>query len=377
MELEELREQINGIDEEILSLFTRRMSLAGQVARYKQEHGLPIFQQERERQILRRVGEKAGEFSGSAQVLFTTLMDVSKSYQRQILAHTDRSELRRRIEAAVAAGRRVPEEADVACAGVPGAYAHEAVLALFKRPALRFCERFDGVFAAVAGGEADFGVVPIENSIAGSVDAVYDLLRQYKLTICGSYKLPVDHCLLACSGADAGAITDVYSHEQAISQCSQFLSGHPGIRAHVDTTTAAAAKRVAEMNSPRAAAIASRACAEYYGLRIVREGLQNVRPNFTRFLVISKELIIPPDANKISLSLTLPHETGSLGRILTRFSSLSLNLTKLESRPRPDTDFEFRFYFDFDGSVREDAVRDLICSLEEETGQFEFLGNYT
>lgn len=377
MELEELREQINGIDKEILSLFTRRMRLAGQVARYKQERGLPIFQAEREQQILRRVGEEAGEFSGSAQVLFTTLMDVSKSYQRQLLAHTGESELRRRIEAAIAAGRRVPEEASVACAGVPGAYAHEAVQALFHRPDIRFCERFDGVFAAVADGEADFGVVPIENSIAGSVDAVYDLLRRYELTICGSHKLPVDHCLLTCGDVPAGGITDVYSHEQALSQCSQFLGGHPEIRAHMDTTTAAAARRVAQMASPHAAAIASRACAELYGLHIAREGLQNIRPNFTRFLVISKELIIPPDASKISLSLTLPHVTGSLGRILTRFSSLSLNLTKLESRPRPDTDFEFRFYFDFDGSVREAAVRDLLCSLEEETAQFEFLGNYT
>lgn len=379
MDLDQLRLQINQTDDQLIELFRQRMQLAGKVAEYKQEHHLPIFQPEREQQVLDRVSAQAGEeFAGGARVLFGSLMDVSKTHQQRILSQSGSASetLRRQIETALEASRSVPEQADVACSGVPGAYAHEAACRLFTSPELTFYPQFEDVFEAVADGRQTFGVLPIENSIAGSVVTVYDLLRKYRLTICKSYKLPVDHCLLMCEGGSADSITDIYSHEQALSQCSQFLRAHPEIRTHVYSNTAAAAQHVAQLKSPHAAAIASRACAELYGLKVLQSSLQNVSFNRTRFIVVSRDLIIPPDANKISLSMTLPHVTGSLSRTIMRFALQSLNLTKLESRPLPDTDFEFLFYFDVEGSMRDPAVLDLICSLAGDVSQFEFLGNY-
>lgn len=378
MDLGELREQINEVDDKLLDLYCRRMALVRGVAQYKIENDMPVFHPEREEQIIRRMTEKAeSDSAAGAKVLFTALMDVSKVYQHKLLAERGKQNgFEKLIGESLAQARPVPMAASVACSGVPGAYAHEAAQMLFALPEMHYYRQFEDVFEAVSDGEQDFGVLPIENSIAGSVGAVYDLLRRYRLYICKSCKLPIHHCLLTSGDVPIKNITDVYSHEQALSQCSAFFRSHPGMRPHVYSNTAAAAKYVSQLESQTAAAIASPVCSKLYGLRVARENLQNTRLNFTRFIVVSRDLLIPRDADKISLSLTLPHVQGALSRILNRFSMNALNLTKLESRPLPETDFEFQFYFDLTGSVRDQNVRSLLSSLSEEIEQFEFLGNY-
>ena len=378
MDLESLRGEINQIDDALVELYCRRMEIVSQVGNYKLEHHLPIFHPEREAEVIRRMSQKAGSpYQEGARVLFTTLMDVSKSYQHALIASRgEKNALRRQIEEALESGRTVPDTAPVALQGVEGAYSHEAACVLFREPQLHFYPQFEDVFKAVSKGDEPFGVLPIENSSAGSVSEVYDLLERYRLTICGMHKLPLRHCLLTREEVPLEEITDIYSHEQALHQCSAFLREHPHIRPHIYSNTAAAAQFVAAEGGRHSAAIASADSAKRYGLQVRCSDLQNAAHNFTRFIVVSRELILPPDASRISLSLTLPHRTGSLYRLITRFAMNSLNLTKLESRPLPNTDFEFLFYFDFDGSVRDPEVLALLCSLSEELGRFEFLGNY-
>ncbi len=202
-------------------------------------------------------------------------------------------------------------------------------------------------------------------------------MRKYNLFIVKGVKLKIDHCLLAKSNLPLEEITDLYSHEQAIHQCAQFLKEHPHIRVHVYSNTAAAAKMVSESENPHVAAIASRACADLYGLQVIREHLQFSQVNFTRFICISKRAMILEHADKVSISLRLPHVTGSLYQMITRFAVNRLNLTKLESRPLADTDFEFLFYFDFEGNVKNPDVLSLIRSLDYELDSFQFLGNYS
>ncbi|MCI8624402.1 MAG: prephenate dehydratase [Provencibacterium sp.] len=378
MNLEQLRGELNGLDEQLIALYRRRMDLVQQVARYKIEKGLPVFQPEREQQVLDRVARMAGEEYGEgARMLYTALMDVSKAHQhRLIAAQGGGGELLRFIEEALAHPAPIREDGRVACQGVPGAYSHEAAGRLFDNPRLDFYPEFSDAIEAVESGKADYAVLPIENSSAGSVGAVYDLLRSRALYIVRALVLPVNHCLLLPPDADPEQITHLYSHEQGLRQCAGYLRAHPGWQAQAVSNTAAAAKAVAESGDPHAAAIASRACAGLYGLQVAEEGIQDTAHNFTRFIVVSRSLQITEKADRISLSLTLPHVSGSLYRLISRFALCSLNLTKLESRPLPGAGFHFLFYFDFEGSVRSQKVRDLLRSLEGEVAQLRFLGNY-
>lgn len=379
MDLDTLRLEINEIDEQIIQLFCRRMEIVEQVVDYKIRHGLPVYHPDREQQVIERVSQKAGpHLADSAKVLYTTMMDVSKSLQHKRIAQaTEEMSLGDKLmDAAHSSPADLPVHAQVACQGVEGAYSFEACHKLFGQPELSFFPSFEEVFEAVDSGRCEYGVVPIENSSAGSVTAVYDLMRKYNLFIVKGVKLKIDHCLLTKSDLPLEQITDLYSHEQAIHQCAEFLKEHPNIRVHVYSNTAAAAKMVSESENPYVAAIASKACADLYGLHIVKEHLQFSQVNFTRFICISKRAAILDGADKISISLRLPHVTGSLYQMITRFAVNQLNLTKLESRPLADTDFEFLFFFDFEGNVKNPDVLNLIRSLDYELNSFQFLGNY-
>lgn len=378
MDLEQLRGELNALDEQLVALYCRRMDIVEQVAAYKIENHLPVFHPQREQQVLDRVQRMADEpYRDGARMLYTTLMDISKAHQHRLLAGQDcDGMLRQRIAEALTHPGELPENGRVACQGVPGAYSHEAACRLFKNPDLHFYPEFSDAIAAVENGEADYAVLPIENSSAGSVGAVYDLICRRNLFIVRALVLPVSHCLLTLPGARIAEITDIYSHEQCLRQCAGYLRLHPQYQAHIASNTAAAAKAVAEGKNPHAAALASAACARLYHLQIAEEAIQDAAHNFTRFIVISRDLQITEKAGRISLSLTLPHVTGSLYRLISRFALCSLNLTKLESRPLPGTDFEFLFYFDFEGSVRDPNVIDLLSSLEGEVANLRFLGNY-
>ena len=248
---------------------------------------------------------------------------------------------------------------------------------LFSLPSIIYFRHFEGVFQAVQSGLCQYGILPIENSSYGSVIKVYDLMKRFDFHIAKSIKLLISHALLAKPGIKPDAIREIFSHEQAIGQCSEFLREHKEIKVTVCENTAEAAKMVSESARPDVAAISSKNCTELYGLALLSDSIQNSEVNYTRFICISKGLEIYPGADKISLMITLPHRPGSLYTTLAKFSALGLNLTKLESRPISGKDFEFMFYFDFEASLYSDDVIKLLSDLEASPDQFEFLGSYS
>jgi chorismate mutase/prephenate dehydratase len=268
-----------------------------------------------------------------------------------------------------------PKDADVACQGTEGANSTFACEKLFVRPTILYFNRFDRVFSAVDKGLCRYGILPVENSLHGSVTNIYDLMKQNQFYIVRSVKLKITHALLAKPGVKLADVKTVYSHEQALAQCSQFLKDR-NYTIQVYENTALAAQFVSESPRDDIAAIASINCSELYGLDILDDNIQNSANNYTRFICISKKLEIYPGARKISLVVTIPHRPGSLYQLMTKFSTLGINLSKLESRPIPDRDFEFMFYFDLDVSVYDDVVSKLFSLLENGMDHFVFLGCY-
>lgn len=376
MILDEIRVEIDKTDKVLLDAFCRRMELAGKVAECKRGQNLPLRHPERERAILSRVAKEAGEFSGYARMLYSTLIDLSCSHQEQLL--TEEGELAEEIRRALAETPPLfPTDGTVACQGVEGAYSSQAACRLFPAGDILYFRSFEHVFDAVESGLCRYGVLPIENSSNGSVSTVYELMKSKKFHIIRSVRLNVNHQLLALPGTKLEDIREITSHEQAIGQCGAFLKGLPGINVTVAPNTAVAAQSVAQSGRHDIAAIASPQCAALYGLKPIAEHIQNNDNNHTRFICIQKDLHIYPGANRISLMLSAPHRPGGLYELIAKFSALGLNLTKLESRPLPGRDFEFLFYFDFEASVLSPEVVTLLQSLARECEIFAFLGNYS
>ncbi len=374
MELKDYRTKIDEIDAQIAHLFAERMQAAEAIADYKAQNHLPIYHPAREREVLLSASQAAAPYSREARVVFGAMMDVSRSRQAARLA--GESPLTQAISRAVAeTPATFPQNATVACQGIEGAYSHQAANRLFALPQILFFQRFDGVFQAVEKGLCRYGVLPIENSSAGSVTEVYDLMKGRDFSIVRGTRLHIVHALLT-RGAKLGQIREVISHEQAVRQCAPFLKAHPEIRVTLCANTAVAAQTVANSGRDDLAAIASPACAELYGLTALPDSIQASDNNHTRFIVISKKPEIYPGANRISLMLTLPHVAGSLYRMIARFSALEMNLLKIESRPIPGRDFEFMFYFDVEASCANPEVLSLLAELESTVSQFAFLGNY-
>lgn len=373
MDLLELRNEIDKLDDELIPLLLKRMDISRQVAEYKVKNGIPVLNEKRELEILDDVASKCGEQGEAMKTVFSAIMDASRALQHKIIGGGD--ELRTLINSAKNGKNLTANGEPIACQGVQGAYSGKTAEALFPDSPIIFHKQFEDVFEAVNQNKARYGIIPVENSTAGSVHESYDLIMKYKFFIVGAYDLRVDHCLCAKPDVEFENIDDVYSHPQALSQCNMFLK-------HFDFTginfsnTAAAAKFVAESDKNNIAAICSESAAKKYGLRIIRKGIQNVTNNTTRFIVISKELVIDDDAEKISLIFSAPHRTGSLYRVLGRFSMTGLNLTKLESRPVANGKFDYYFYVDILGSVRDEQTLDLLCALSDELPEFSFLGNY-
>ena len=377
MELNELRNEINQIDDEILNLFLRRMDVAEQVADYKREHGLPILQPQREREILKKVADAAGpEKSGYARVLFSMLMELSKSSQNK--RNNREIELHRHIAESIENTPKLfPQAPMVACQGVEGANSQIACEKIFKNPFIMYFKSFESVFSAIEQGLCQYGILPIENSTAGSVKKVYDLMIRHNFSIVRTFRLKVDHNLLAKPGASLLDIKEIYSHEQAIGQCSAFLEKLPDVKIIAVENTAVAAQMVAESGRTDIAAISSRSCAELYGLQPLVPSIQDKDNNRTRFICISKNLEIYPGADKTSIMMILPHRPGSLYRVLARLYVLGINVTKLESRPLPDRDFEFMFYFDLETSIYSEEFIQLMCELDDLCEEFKYLGSYS
>ena len=299
MSLKPIRDEIDQIDKELIALFAKRMECSRKVAQYKLENGMPIFNAERERQILDSVEEKAGVHGGSARLLYSTIMELSRALQHDMLGSG--TALKNKILTADSQIPFLSENVRVACFGVPGTYAHQATKKVFPNAKPMFYSPFKEVFKAIQDGEVDFGVIPIENSSAGSVTAVYDLMLKYRFYIAAAADIEVNHCIAVKKGVKFEDIKTIYSHEQALSQCSDFLNGRPNIVAKEYISTADSAKMISENDDLTAAAICSEDAAEKYGLDIVLRGFQNNPNNTTRFIVVSKKMYIEPRADKISL----------------------------------------------------------------------------
>ena len=378
MELSEIRKEIDAVDEEMTKLFVRRMACADQVAEAKRGTGKPVLDPGREREILAKVAERVGPaLESEGKLLFSTLLSVSRGRQRAQLAD-DGMFAKTMAEAMSATPAIFPSKANVACPGAEGGYSQQAAVAFVKFPSLFYFRDFESVFTAVEEGMCEYGVLPIENSTAGSVTQVYDLMAKHDFKIAKALKLRIRHVLLAPKGVKLADVKEIASHPQAIAQCAEFLKAHQGVRTVPASNTAAAAAELAKSGRKDAAVIASRECAELYGLDILADDISDTTSNFTRFICISRKTEIYPDANKFSLMMSLSHRPGSLADILIRFGAVGVNLTKLESRPVPGSDFEFRFIFDFEASPHDVRVVKLLSSLasDPEVENFTSLGAY-
>ena len=377
MDLIKYREQIDRVDDELLRLFAERMDLSAQIAAYKKENGLPVLDASRERQKLNSIAEKSPEgLSEYAVSLYSLIFELSRSCQNRLLGAS--TALTEQIQAAIEHTPKLfPSNVTVACQGVEGAYAQLACDKLFKMPNIFYFSSFNAVFSAIENGLCQYGVIPVENSTAGSVNAVYDLMHKHHFSIVRSVRLKVDHNLLVKPGTNLDEIREIYSHEQAISQCASFLHSLSGVKVVPCENTAVAAKMVAESDRRDVAALSSRECMRLYGLQCLKESVQDQGNNHTRFICISKGLEIYPGADRTSLMMVLPHQPGSLYKVLSRFYALGLNLNKLESRPIPERNFEFMFYFDLETSVYSPAFIQLMGELQTICEDFSYLGSYS
>lgn len=375
MELTEIKKEIDNIDDQIAELFKARIKAVESASKLNNTYNTAVCSSGYKRDTLYRVSDICGiSLENYAKVLFGTIFDLSQSYQKSILIKND-SNLYYKINSAKAS-LTFPSRASVACQGVEGAYSQQACDKLFPFSKITYCRQFEGVFQSVDSGQCQYGLLPVENSSAGSVTAVYDLMNKYNFYIVKSIRLKIDHCLLAINGAKLENIREIVSHEQALAQCSEFLKANPSLKITVFTNTAAAAEYVSKSNRLDVAAIASPECAKLYNLNILSDCFQNSDHNYTRFICISKKMEIYPNSNKITFTATLPHEPGSLYNLISKIASQGINISKIESRPIAGKDFEFRFYFDIEASIESDSVKSVLIQLEHECN-FVFLGAYT
>ena len=373
--LEDLRNQINEIDDRIVELYLKRMNVVKQVAAAKTDTNKAVNDSEREDAIIYRLSKNVpDQLKLYIKELYKTVFHTSKSYQTTIMNKS--SKTAEKIEQILNTElSSMPVSAAVACQGVKGANSGAVAKKIFPISDITYFKNFEGVFSAVEKGLCEFGVLPIENSTAGSVSEVYDLMKKYNFHIVRSARVKIEHCLVSKQGADIKTIKKVISHPQALSQCTEYLK-KLGVEIEAVENTAIAAKIVSESDDKSIGALCSADCAEIYGLKILENSVQDSVANFTRFICIAKNLEIYKGADRISIMMSISHKPGSLNNIIGRFSALGLNLAKIESRPIPNSEFEFMFYFDFEGDVKDVNVRSLIAELENGSDKFVFLGTY-
>lgn len=376
MEMDLIRNKIDDVDAQLTELFVKRMELVREIGIFKQKQGLPVENSLREKEILNKeIAKMPADLKLYGKQFFGTVFDTSKAYQSLVI--DAKSSIKDRLRAVLIHGpEKFPVEATVACQGVSGAYSGIAAEKMFELSSISYFKDWEGVFAAVEKNFCEFGVLPVENSSAGSVNAVYDLMRKYKCSVVRAIKLRIQHYLLAKQGAELSDIKEIISHEQAVSQCAEFLNSLKGVKVTICENTAQAARIVAESGRKDIACISARECAGIYGLTVLRSSVQDSEGNYTRFIAISKTLRVFEGSDKMSLCVNLPHVAGSLRHALNRFYTIGLNLTKIESRPMKNSPFEFFFYFDFEADPERPEVLNLLSDLENTCDNFSFLGAY-
>lgn len=374
-DLQELRKQIDEIDDAMVALFEKRMSIAEQVANYKIETGKPVFDEAREQEKLQSLGEKTHTSFNCCgiQQLYQQIMSISRKRQYQLLQAYDPKDL----AGFTPVTKLEKKDARVIYQGVEGAYSHAASMAFFGNEGnCRHVDTWKDAMEAIKNGSADYAVLPIENSTAGIVQDNYDLLTQYDHVIVGEQLIPCQHVLMGLPGTELCEIQHVYSHPQALMQCRDYLNAHPDWNIHPYGNTAKAAKKVAQEQDRSQAAIASPYAAEYFHLSVLQEGIYSNPGNSTRFIIVSKQKIYCKDAKKISISFELPHTSGSLYSSLSHLIYNGLNMTKIESRPVLSQNWEYRFFVDFEGNLNDSAVKNALRGLENEVQNLRIHGNY-
>ena len=374
-DLKECREKLDGIDREIVRLFEERMAVCGQVAEYKIETGKAVYDGEREKQKLAAVREMAAgdQNKEAVEELFTQLMTMSRRYQYGLLCARKKTPP---LGFQEVDGIR-KKDVRVVFQGVEGAYSHAAVRMYFGEDADAYhVEKFEDTIRELERGQADYAVLPIENSTACFVITNYDLLSRYDNYIVGEIYVPVDHVLLGVPGASVSDVKTVYSHNQALMQCSEYLNSHRDWNQVSMLNTAAAAKKVMEEQDKTQAAVASRTAGELYGLAELKTSISNEKGNTTRFLVLSREPVYEKRASRVTITFEVPHVSGSLYRILGNFIFNGVNMRMIESRPIPDKPFEYRFFVDIEGNLGEAPVHNALAGIRAEASSMRILGNY-
>ena len=378
-ELEGYRAQIDAIDKELAGLFLKRMEVTQKVGEYKKKNGLPVLDSSRERAVIAAKTAMTDDPAGKADLasLYESIMAISRRQQRKLVREEGEDHGWGRWARAVE-GRREPVAVPrVVFQGEPGAYSEEAAVGFFgEEVEARGLPWFDDVFAALAAGEADYAMLPIENSSTGSIRQVYDLLSRYDFSIVGEWQVKVEHCLAALPGVGLEDIRTVYSHEQGLMQCDRFLASHRDWKQVPVLDTAGSARQVRETEDKTGAAICSKRAAKLYGLNILAEAINHNAANVTRFVVVSPKLELREGRDKIAALFSLPHQTGSLHEILTVFAVQGFNLTKIESRPIPGRDWEYLFFLEFTGDLTAPGMEGVLRELGQLSTDFRVLGNF-
>ncbi len=378
-ELKQYRIQIDTIDRKLADLFRQRMAVVDKVGQYKLERGIPVLDPAREREVL---AEKAAMVADAADradltAMFENLMAISRRRQRKLIHEEGGNPGYDRCKRALAAVREPVSRPRVVYQGVAGAYSEVACINFFGDTSENIgVEQFEDAFCALKEGRADYAVLPIENSTSGAIRQVYDLMNEYDCYIVGETTVKVEHCLMAPRGASLDTITHVYSHEQGLFQSDRFLNAHPGWVQVPCGDTAGAAKFVAETGDVTKAAICAERAAGLYGLDILFRGTNHNANNSTRFVVVSPMMELRTGSDKVSIVFSLPHESGSLHRIMSIFAVNGLNMTKLESRPMPGHSWEYMFFLEFNGSLTAPEMDGILHELSQTTAQFRVLGNF-
>lgn len=371
--LEELRREIDRVDRSIVELFEERMELCTKVAEYKMTVDKPVFDRDREEQKLagvRAIAQKDDNRSFVAE-LFRHLMSMSRKVQIQMMQDRKKAE-----SDALYVDSLPKKEVTVVYQGLEGAYSHQALLGYFGETVTSYhVKTFREAMEQVSCGAADYAILPMENSSAGIVGDVYDLLTEFDNYIVDLYDLPVRHSLLGSGEASFETIRKVFAHPQALAQCSKLIE-QMGWQTEEMLNTAVSAKFVAESGNSSYGAIAAKVNAQLYGLTLLKENIQNVDGNTTRFAIISNKNTFQKSAGRVCLCFELPHETGSLYFALSNLIYNDVNMTKIESRPIPERPFQYRFYVEIEGTLEVPSVQNAIRGMKAETVAFKLLGNY-
>ena len=374
MDLLKLRGQLDGIDARIVELYEKRMDLCRQVAEYKIANGRKVFDKVREEEKLRTVKALThNDFnSQGVEELFEQIMSMSRKLQYRILTeHGSSGRL-----PFIGVDSLDTGTARVVFQGAQGAYSQAAMVQYFGEQVKSFhVDTFRDAMRAIDEGSADFAVLPIENSTAGIVSEIYDLLVEFENYIVGEQIIKIEHCLMAVPGTALEDIRTVYSHPQSLMQSARFLNSF-GWQQISMQNNAFAARKVAQDKDKHSAAVAGEYAAELYGLEVLKKGVNQSSTNSTRFIIVTNQRIFLKSAKKVSICFEVPHESGSLYHMLSHFIYNNLNMNKIESRPIEGRNWEYRFFIDFDGNLSDSAVKNALRGLREEARNMRILGNY-